>query len=180
MQNHVAGHAWRKGFTLVELVIVVVIIGLIAAIAIPRFSNASAQAAEVALRSDLAKLRKAIDFYAAEHDGDWPALRNAGGGAGAQNGEAFTRQLTWYSAEDGQTSRTRDATYYLGPYIERIPPLPVGSRAGQDAVSTINMFSTPGLAGENYGWEAEHYFGRIRANLPADEIGSDGVPYYQW
>ena len=169
-----------SGFSLVELVIVVVIIGFVAAIAIPRFSRASKRAAEAALRADLKRLREAIDFYENDHGGDWPGLRSAGDGAGAQSGAAFDRQLTWYTAENGEASRTPDDTHYLGPYLRRIPPMPVGSNAGKSTVAMRNSFSTPGLSGPNYGWEFEHYYGRIRANCSADEVGSNGIPYHEW
>lgn len=170
----------RRGFSLIELVIVVVILGLIAGIAVPRLTRASQGSGEVALSADLKAFREAIDFYEVEHGGDWPALRAAGNGVGPQNGEAFRLQLTWYTAENGEASPTSDAKHYLGPYLRKIPPLPVGSRAGQSAVHTTNHFSTPGIPGPNYGWEYEHYLGHIRANLPADEVGSNGIPYYEW
>jgi len=170
----------RHGFSLIELVIVIVIIGLIAAIAVPRFTRASQGSAEAALRADLKVLREAIDLYAAEHGDDWPSLRAAGDGVGPQNGAAFERQLTLYTNEHGEAVRTPDAAHPLGPYLRQIPPLPVGSNAGNTKVATINAFSTPGLQGADYGWEVEHYFGRIRANCSADEVGSNGVPYCEW
>lgn len=173
-------HADTRGFSLVELVIVIVIIGILAAIAVPRFSHASNNSAESAFRYDLKTLRHAIDLYAAEHRGDWPGLRDAGSGAGLQNGTAYARQLTWYTDESGDAVTARDATHIFGPYLVKIPALPIGSRAGQNAVATTNHFSTPGVHGDAVGWEAEHYFGRIRANLPDSEVGSDGVPYCDW
>ncbi len=60
------------GFSLVELVVVIVIIGIIAAIAVPRMSNAVAGARESVLKADLRALRTAIDLYAIEHDGSPP------------------------------------------------------------------------------------------------------------
>ena len=48
--------AGPKGFTLVELLIVVVIIGILAAIAIPKFSNTKEKAVVTAMRSDLRNL----------------------------------------------------------------------------------------------------------------------------
>jgi len=169
-----------RGFSLIELVIVIVILGLIAGIAIPRLTRASQGSAEAALRADLKMLREAIDLYAVEHNGDWPSLRAAGDGVGPQTSEAFKRQLTWYTAENGEASRTKDATHYLGPYLRKIPPLPVGSRAGKDAVALMNHFSTPGIVGPDYGWEFEQYFGPIRANLPIEEVGFNGIPYCEW
>ena len=63
----------RQAFSLVELVIVVVIIGIIAAIAVPRMSRAANGAGDAALWGNLATLRGAIDMYAAEHGGGYPA-----------------------------------------------------------------------------------------------------------
>lgn len=170
----------RRAFTLVELVVVVIIIGLLAAIAVPRFGKASVQASEATLQADLKTLRTAIDLYTIEHNDEWPALRGAGDGIGPQNGEAFKRHLTWYTDEGHDAVQTPDATHYLGPYLERIPPLPVGARAGQSAVGTLNKFSTPGLSEDDIGWEYEHYFANIRPNCIAEEVGSNGIPYYQW
>src|SRR5437764_14637069 len=87
-----------RGFSLIELVIVVVIIGIIAAIAIPRLSRGSAGAADAALSGNLAVLRNAIDLYATEHGGSYPALAT------------ITTQLTQYTDATGTTSATKTAT----------------------------------------------------------------------
>ncbi len=60
-------------FSLVELVIVIVIIGVIAAIAVPRIGRGAKGAADSAVRANLATLRNAIDLYAVEHGGKFPA-----------------------------------------------------------------------------------------------------------
>ena len=102
-----------RAFSLVELVIVVVIIGVIAAIAVPRISRGARGAGESALRGDLAAMRNAIDLYAAEHTGTFPAAAT------------FEAQLTLFSSDANATSVTKDATFKYGPYLRALPPLPV-------------------------------------------------------
>lgn len=58
----------RGGFTLVELVVVVMILGVIASIAVPRLLSASGTAADNGLRQSLSVIRDAIDSYSAEYN----------------------------------------------------------------------------------------------------------------
>ncbi|MHC4292957.1 MAG: type IV pilin protein, partial [Planctomycetota bacterium] len=52
----------KKGFTLVEILIVVVILGILAAIVIPQFTDASTEAKISSLRSDLQMMRSQIEL----------------------------------------------------------------------------------------------------------------------
>ena len=58
----------EKGFTLIELVIVVVIIGVLAAIAIPRFGDVTDRAFVAAMQSDLSQVRKAQEVHYQTND----------------------------------------------------------------------------------------------------------------
>jgi general secretion pathway protein G len=60
-----ADHSRRaeQGFTLIELMIVMVVIGLLAAIAIPSYTNNVRNAKEAVLKEDLHTMRTAIDSY---------------------------------------------------------------------------------------------------------------------
>ncbi len=63
----------RKGFTLVEILIVVVILGILAAIVIPQFTNASTEAKVANLKSNLQTVRAQIELYKLRHDDTPPA-----------------------------------------------------------------------------------------------------------
>lgn len=57
----------RRGFTLVELVIVVLILGILAAVAVPKVINNSQEAHDTAIAQTLASIREAIDLYRATY-----------------------------------------------------------------------------------------------------------------
>ena len=61
-----------KGFTLIELIIVVAIIGILAAIAVPRFANMLEKSREGATKGNLAAMRSAVTIYYSEKEGTWP------------------------------------------------------------------------------------------------------------
>ena len=64
----------RRAFTLVEILIVVLLLGILGAIVIPRFSNASADAKRAALASSLHALRAQVEMYMLQHGDTTPAL----------------------------------------------------------------------------------------------------------
>src|SRR5437763_7284274 len=61
-----------SAFTLIEILIVVVILGILAAIVIPRFANASKDAKRAALSSQLNSVRAQIQLYIIEHGDQKP------------------------------------------------------------------------------------------------------------
>ncbi len=147
----------NRGFSLIELVIVVVIIGIIAAIAVPRLSRGSAGAADSALAGDLAVLRNAIDLYATEHGGDYP------------DADKIEDQLMMFTNDAGETNATRTTTHIYGPYIRKVPPLPVGSNKGDSKIAAAD--------GDGVGWIYVESSGSINANLPATELDARDTPY---
>ena len=63
----------RKGFTLIELMIVVAIIGVLASIALPRFANLVVKSKEAAVKGTLGSLRSAVSLYYSNNEGVFPA-----------------------------------------------------------------------------------------------------------
>src|SRR4051795_2741711 len=102
----------RKGFTLIEILIVVIILGILAAIVIPQFSSASSDAKKASLQSTVQTLRSQIALYKLQHGDTLPDLT-------ANSGSNWT-VLTSTSAYQGQN---------YGPYMQSTPinPLTNGS-----------------------------------------------------
>ena len=138
--------ARRAGFTLVELLIVVVILAILAAVVIPQINNASAEAKESALRASLATVRQAISLYRVQHNEAYPGL----GGW-----DEFVAQLT-----EGTDSAGNPGTKY-GPYLRTgFPNNPVTDTADGTVVGTM-----PGAATGGTAWIYSTDVGELRANV---------------
>lgn len=72
----------RKGFTLVEIMIVVAIIALLAAIAIPNLLSAKKTANEAAAKATVRSFSTAAEVFATSHSGTYPAIVGASGTPG--------------------------------------------------------------------------------------------------
>jgi type II secretion system protein G len=107
----------KSGFTLVEILIVVVILGILAAIVIPQFTSASVDAKESALQSDLQSVRSQIELYKIHHNDQLP---------GTQSGNDFETAMTSLTNQDGvvDTSSGTDPDFRYGPYMRSIPENP--------------------------------------------------------
>lgn len=69
---HAANTRLQRAFTLVEILIVVVILGILAALVVPRFSSAVEESQLETTRHELGKLQRAVEVYQARNGGDAP------------------------------------------------------------------------------------------------------------
>ena len=105
----------RDGFTLVEVLIIVVILGILAAIVIPQFSSASEEAKLSNLVSDLQSVRSQIQLYKLQHKGVLP-------GAGETGTATFGDAMTKYTDANSKLTATQEpADGVYGPYLQKIP-----------------------------------------------------------
>ncbi|MFH2002215.1 MAG: prepilin-type N-terminal cleavage/methylation domain-containing protein [Planctomycetota bacterium] len=148
-----------SGFTLVELLIVVIILGILAGVVIPQFSSASIEAKEAALMTDLAALRNAIDLYKVQHNDVYPGTIS-----GTTNWANFQTHLTTQTKKDGTAGTD------FGPYLRTgVPKNPFNS------LNTGTIGAVPATADDTSGWYYNNTTGEIRANTSG--TGPSGVDY---
>src|SRR3982751_5070822 len=97
------GRSRNAGFTLVEILIVVVILGILATIVIPQFSNASHEARESMLKDDLRYLRTQVQVFKAQHR-EIPPGYPSGNTAATPTESDFVDQMTKFTSEAAITS----------------------------------------------------------------------------
>lgn len=107
----------KSGFTLVEILIVVIILGILAAIVIPQFTGASQEARASSLVSQLQTLRSQIMLYRTQHADTLPDL--TGGTADPAGTTTHWDALT-------QRVAGPDGKMY-GPYMQAAPKNPLNS-----------------------------------------------------
>ncbi|MCD6304482.1 MAG: prepilin-type N-terminal cleavage/methylation domain-containing protein [Planctomycetes bacterium] len=147
----------NTGFTLVEILIVVIILGILAAIVIPQFTEASNDARVSALVSDLQTVRSQIELYKVQHKDEYPGTVN-----GTWSINNFVSSLTGKTDVDGQAGGT------LGPYLQKFPTNPFNnSSTVRDATGATDPNAAVGDAGwwfnpttGNFGVNTTEYIDR--------------------
>ncbi|MHC4619814.1 MAG: prepilin-type N-terminal cleavage/methylation domain-containing protein [Planctomycetota bacterium] len=151
----------KSGFTLVEILIVVVILGILAAIVIPQFTDASTEAKQSRLMTDLQSMRAQIELYKIQHNDCLPGVANANLLHTA--GSGFVGGLTDYTDVHGETQSGPGPNIY-GPYIQRIPTNPFN----QLNSVTIDTSTTDSNSAGGAGW----YFNTVSGNFRPDDDGT--------
>jgi general secretion pathway protein G len=133
----------NSGFTLVEILIVVVILGILAAIVIPQFSQASLEARESSLISNLQTIRSQIELYKIQHLEVLPTVAN------------FDTVMTTVTDINGAAwvDLPTSGTAY-GPYMRKVPDNPFSNGNTVDGVADDWLY-TPNAANGTYTFIAD-------------------------
>ena len=155
----------RSAFTLVEILIVVILLGILAAIVVPSMTDVTTISRETNLKENLSKIRAQLEVYRNQHNG-LPTAAN------------FPDQMTKYTNAAGQVNGTRTAEFRFGRYLEQMPPNPIStSRAIRAAAAAGDRFP-PGDA--DGGWWFNETTGAFYADLLDQHVDREGDQYNRY
>lgn len=129
--------ARKSGFTLVEVLIVVVIMAILAATVIPQFTDSTLDAKNSSAQFNLHTLRQQIELYKSQHDGVVPG--------------AALAELTSKTDKNGNVGTDANVHIY-GPYMKEIPANPYNN--SKTVVATTDNPPTAEVSGAGYLWNA--------------------------
>lgn len=107
----------RRGFTLVEVLVVVLVLSIIALMVVPEFSSATTRTKEATLRANLRTMRAQISLFKTEHNDVYPKFAT------------FVAEMTLASQADRTTAAIGTSGYPYGPYMRSIPDNPFNNLA---------------------------------------------------
>lgn len=152
----------RHGFTLVEILIVVVILGILAAIVIPQFTSASETAKASSLVSQLQTIRSQLELFQVQHNGVYPTLAELNADWGVLTSKTNVDKAI------GTTSAHR-----FGPYLQKAPANSFFATGPDIDLTAITGAGTYAAT----GWGYNETTGEIKAMVPntidAVELGLD-------
>ena len=166
-----------SGFTLIEILIVIIILGILAMVIVPQITVSSSDAKEATLRANLNSIRNAIELYYHQHDATYPgAVKKDGTGtatAAADLPAAFIDQLTQYTQVDGKASGDSSALSppIFGPYLKTVTlpenPFNYDNNVTCD-ITTTDITARTAVPEDGTGWRYYVKTGVIIANDSLD------------
>ena len=171
-QKHNLRRRITRGFTLIEILIVVVILGIVSSIVIPQFSNATRESREATLKDCLRYLRTQITVFKAQHRDVAPGYPNGDVTAPADSA-TFVQDMTMYSDELCNLSANQTNAFPYGTYLSQMPYNPVSS---QNGIWVVNGGAMPAPdQTQPFGWIYNPQTLQIIANLSGND--SSGIPF---
>ncbi len=165
----------KKAFTLVEILIVVLILGILAAIVLPKFSNASEIARASMMADDLRVVRVQLTVFKAQHYSISPGYPNCDPTAAPTEAD-FINHMTMASNVSGATAAPGTPGFDYGPYLRDVPENPINGKTTVQIIGNAEAFP---VAGDNsHGW----VYKPSALTFKADSPGTDdkGRTYFSY
>jgi prepilin-type N-terminal cleavage/methylation domain-containing protein len=166
----------QTGFTLIEMLIVIIVLGILAMIIVPQITVSTDDAKVSTLQSSLAGIRSAIEVYYVQHSQTYPGEKSVAAGTpdATEAATAFVQQLTRYTNAAGSVSDSKSTVYKYGPYIRggSLPTNPFNTNTTVVAdIATTSIAAARAATGAT-GWKVITQTGVVFAN---DDDASGGV-----
>ncbi len=164
-----------RAFTLIEILVVVVLLGVLALVIIPMVSGSVISARESAVAHDLHMMRRYVLIYKSQHREVAPGYPN-GDTTQTPTEQAFVDQTTLASNTAGQTAPIGTPGYERGPYLMKIPVNPLNHKDTVQVLADGDTF--PANGDDSHGW----IYKPATAEVRADSTGTDqgGKRYYDY
>jgi prepilin-type N-terminal cleavage/methylation domain-containing protein len=162
-------------FTLVEILIVVVLLGVLALVILPMVSGSVISARESAIAQDLHMLRRYVLIYTAQHREVAPGYPN-GDRTQAPTEQAFVEQTTMASNPSGQTAAVGTPGFERGPYLMKLPVNPLNHKDTVQMLADGDAFPADG--DDSHGWIYKPATSEVRADCGASD--ENGKRYYDY
>ena len=164
-----------RAFTLIEILVVVVLLGVLAGVVLPLIAGGALSARESALAGDLQLLRRYVLIYKGQHREVTPGYPD-GDTTQAPTAQAFFDQMTMSSDSDGQTAPVGTAGFVRGPYLMKMPVNPMNNLDTLQVLGDADNF--PANADGSHGWIYKPATAEIRADCTG--ANDAGKPYYDY
>ena len=164
-----------RAFTLVEILIVVVLLGILALVIIPMVSGSVTSARESAVAHDLNMMRRYVLIYTAQHLEVAPGYPN-GDKTAAPTEQAFVDQITLSSNAGGQTAPIKTPGFPRGPYMQFLPVNPLNHKSSVQVLGDGDAF--PANGDDSHGWIYKPATAEVRADSGASD--ASGRRYYDY
>ena len=165
----------KKAFTLIELMIVVAILGILAAVVIPSVQGHTSSARDSAAKDMLRTLRNQIELYKFHHVDLAPGYK----GAAEIDAVKTVKQFIKCTKVNGSISfsSTPSGTYIHGPYLPEMTTNPYNGLSTITIVADATAFSAV-ADGTSSGWLYKRGTAEIRVN----STGTDdkGIKHYDF
>ena len=165
----------KRAFSLVELMMVVALLGILAAMAFPQFQSNTTDAKATTAKANLRVLRSAFELYTAQHNGVAPGYLD-GNPLAVPNQTVMMNQLEKATTSAGAIAELGTVGYDRGPYLKRSPENPFNSRT--DTKMLTNNEDFPQNATGQFGWIYHAATKTIKLDWPGTD--KHGVRYYDY